>query len=110
MNSPETAQSTRPRRHSTARSLLENSPGLIYLAWAAVTGAQVSHSPVIWDPILPGPFNVTILVSILIVGSLANAAILNWLCQSLVRQTARISRSAPCESLTSPPPSSIWSR
>jgi hypothetical protein len=110
-NSRETPQ---PRSLRIARFLLRNSPGLVYLAWVAVTAVAVVHSLATWDqpdanmagvvpilqtmpwsllavvaPILPGPLDLIVFVAVLTAGAVANAVILNWICRSVLRLVQR---------------------
>jgi hypothetical protein len=103
-----------PRPHLTARWLLWNCPGLMYLTWVAVTTVGVVHSLISWDqpdaglsgiancfqtlpwslfavvtPALPGPLGLIVLITVLTAGAVANAVVLNWTCRCLVEAIRR---------------------
>lgn len=107
-------ETPQPTRNRIARTLLRNSPGLIYLIWVAVTTVAVVHSLVTWDqpdanmaavltfvqtlpwsllvgftPVLPASLTLAFFIVIVVAGALANAMILNWLGRTAVHLAVR---------------------
>jgi len=106
-----TRETGRPRRAQISRHLLRNGPGLLYLAWVAVTAVSVIHSlttsgrpdaelaggliffqSLPWSLlalVVPESIGLAVFVVVLIAGALVNAAVLNWLCRDAGRLTRR---------------------
>ena len=106
-----TRETPRARRPQITRYLLRNCPGLLYLAWVAVTSVTVIHSltasgrpdagtaegliffqSLPWSLlalVVPESIGLAVFVVVLIAGALVNAAVLNWLCRDAARLTRR---------------------